>query len=364
MKFISLLKNNVHSIIFAVTNTTLIAGVFFSPEVYAYMDYVWYPDGGTQSLNYSLVKTVSDPEKNKTGEIPLLREPFTISGNYYATCYSKCTLSSTVIFTAKVPNLTFVTTRDNLSYYKVTDNLAVATEINTRTSQSTLINMPVPYTDVNNNTTINDTVTHKQFTTGTKGTISIMILKPFIGKNDIPLTTIAQLSATSNASYHDASAILSEIKLVGTITATQSCDFTTGKTLNINFGSIMLPDVVSKGPVAGKEQVIDLNIKCTNVSSGVAVKMKMSGDTDTNNSQYLKTTNPDIGIALSEHDTKLPISPAGGIFPQSGSIIKDYTDYTSQMGYMKIDAVPANSSGNKPAQGDFTATATVTIELQ
>lgn len=363
-----MIKSKINFKLTNIFNKGFIAAMLFSANVNAYVDYVWYPDNGTSSFTYDMgQKKVTDPNLNVPGQIAVSRSSFTITGSYYASCKSGCTNPSIAknhtFFTAKVPGLEQVAVKDGLTFYKVTDNIAVAMEIKTRINSSTLVNKPLPYENVDNGTAT-DYVSHKDFSTGTQGTISLMILKPFIGETIIPLTVVASLWGTLDAGYHDESAILTQVKMRGSVLATQTCDFTSGKIIKVDFGKIMLPDIASKGPVAGREKLIDLDIKCTNISSGVAVKMKLTGDQDTNDSNYLKTTNPDVGIRITEHNSVTPISPAGGVFPASGSIVTDYTDYTSQLGNVKLDAVPVNSSGNKPAQGAFSATGTITIELQ
>lgn len=351
----------------SVIKTVLSAGLLFAGNVNAYVDFVWYPDSGTKTFTYDMgSKSISDPEQNRAGKVVVTHDAFKISGTYYGTCKSGCTgatANNHTFFTAKVPDLPEVGVRDGLTFYKVTENIAVAMEIKTRINSTTLVNKAVPYTDIDNGLATEFTVS-KAFATGTEGTISLMILKPFIGTTTIPPTVVARLWGTLNPSYHDESAILSQVSLTGTVVTNQTCDFTTGKVIKVDFGKIMLPDISAKGPVSGREKLINLDIKCTNISDGVAIKMKLNGDVDTNDAKYLKTTNADVGILISEADTSLPISPAGGVFPASGSIVKDYSDYTSQLGSVKLNAVPVNSSGRKPAQGSFSATSTVTIELQ
>ncbi|MDQ7880817.1 fimbrial protein [Atlantibacter hermannii] len=344
-----------------------IAGAILPASVYAYVDYVWYPDNGAAAFTYDMgQKKVTDPDMNVPGQVPVLRSGFVISGTYYASCKSGCTTATNnnhTFFTAKVPGLQQVAVKDGLTFYKVTENLAVAIEIKTRISSSTFVNKPLPYEDVDNGQSTASTV-HKAFNTGTEGTISLMILKPFIGESIIPPTIVASLWGTLNPAYHDESAVLSQVSLKGSVLATQTCDFTSGKVIKVDFGKIMLPEIAAKGPVNGRNKLINLDIKCTNISSGVAVKMRLNGEQDANDPNYLKTTNPDVGIRITEHDSNTPISPAGGVFPASGSIITDYSDYTSQTGNIKLDAVPVNTTGNKPGQGAFSATSTITIELQ
>lgn len=321
--------------------------------------------------------TITDPSENQTGQTPVIDQSVGAGKVYYGHC-AACgdVYPPATFFTARPGDATALPNpgAGGLTYYKVNDNLGVGIKIRTQTTSNTYVWQPVPYENISNNTKPNSgapnpsgSVSKYPYQTGSQAQITLLISKPFIGSSVIPPTVVARMYATADSGNFDYSSPMAEVVLSGTVTVAQSCKFNSGQALApINFGDILTSEIsgpAGSGPSRTAKN-IEINVDCTNISQGVSFRMKLNGEGDANNPDFLKTENPDVGIKITELGSTTPISPNGGIFPAGGALNFDFTNPLNPTGKTTITAMPVNSSGAEPAKGTFNATATVTIELE
>lgn len=304
-------------------------------------------------FNYS--PTLTSPDQNKAGLVFPSAYNWNLNGNYTAVCD---TYSSG-------PSFYFKGDANNASpghaanWFILNNNIEFQVKIGVYNDYSWESELnTVPFKDVANH--VSHGVIHDQetsFTTGSQGSVSLYFRRPFVGQMTIPPTIISRLYGSTSIGFYGPNP-MSTVTMSGTITVPQSCNINEGDVINVDFGNIDAYKFITKGqpPTGFTKKRVDFDIKCSNISNGVAVTLEFNGTTDANDSTAVKTDNSDIAIRLADTSNNT-ISPQGGEIPVN-------FNYANQTGTSAMQLYPINTTGNVPATGKFNSQVNVTVDIQ
>ncbi|MDV3315318.1 fimbrial protein, partial [Salmonella enterica] len=134
------------------------------------------------------------------------------------------------------------------------------------------------------------------WTSGGKGHLSLYILHPFVGESIIPSTKIMDLFVTKKPSVYG-SIPASSVYISGSITVPQGCELSSGSTLEIPFGEFKAKNAT--------KFTKELQFKCTNISDGVKIFLRIEGMPNANDSNAIDMGNPDIGAVIEGANGKI-----------------------------------------------------------
>lgn len=314
-------------------------------------------NGGTYVYTPSVVYTLTNPSQNTAGRIILNAASWDLGSNFNGTCdCTGVTGSPEIYYKALIPGGSFVFDDGANKYYQVTNKLAVASSLYVAGRRNSYVSVPF---DNESNLQPLTCADHNagEFKTGSSGRISIYFVKPFVGQEVIPPTTIMNIygSLISN-SY--GSTPMSSVVLSGKITVPQSCIINDGQVINVDFGDIYNTALKTKGagPDGYSPKVVQMAYICNNISEGVKLSFTFNGQSSSGDSSALATNNSDVGVRIEDTNGSV-------ISPNSGQLPAQF-DYTTQSGSTLFRTYPINTSGNTPAVGEFSSTATIVTNME
>ncbi|WON76480.1 fimbrial protein [Serratia sp. UGAL515B_01] len=315
---------------------------------------------GTYIYNVNYTKTFLEPSDNQAGKVSKRDKPWNLGQRYSVIC--DCTGMNNIInyapvwYKAVVNGLSPDVYRDGLQYYRLNENLEVASEVWIGGGAQKYL--PVPFDNVNNlnkKAICESGRIDNDFYAGSRGYLSLYIRHPFVGHVDIPDTKLFDLYGTRvSGSY--GSEPMSSVFIHGSVTVPQSCTVNAGQVINIDFGDIDSSLLRRKGQAGATEKRVEAKIRCNNISNGVKIQLSFKGTNDRNDYSALETSNRDIGIRVKDFN-HLTVTPNRDRLPV-------IFDYPNQTGISTFFLAPINTSGRKPNAGRFDATATLDAEIQ
>ena len=331
--------------------------LFYSCNLLA-VDSSWVPGecravNGTQVYTYNFTKTVTDMSENEGDKVYDAAYNWNTTGNIYQSqCNCPDGWQSGYTYFKGESTLPVYKTEGNRTFYKINDNLAFAI-------QSYIWgrgNFYVPFIEQNGGAGPG-VCTLATSESGGRGSIDLLIIKPFVGQYTIPPTTLFSLyGSLINGSFGNVP--MSQVDMHGSITVSQSCEVNSGNSIQVDFGEMNNGNFKVKGtkPEGVNSKTLQLSYKCNLVSKGMDVKMRFTGQNDSNHPTALSTTNPDIGVVIEDGNGN-PIQPNTGTIPMT-------VDYDTQTGSVDITTYPVSTTGNIPVVGQFTSRATVVVDFQ
>lgn len=203
-----------------------------------------------------------------------------------------------------------------------------------------------------------------RFTTGSKGKLSLYINHPFVGELQIPSTKILDLFGTHKVDVYNASPLAS-VYLSGSIIVPQGCELSSGSTLEIPFGEFKATDFKDrKGQVAKNATKFtkELQFKCTNISDGVKIFLRIEGTPNANDSNAIDMGNPDIGAIIEGANGKILVPNDASVNQELS--VSGLVDDTHRTASTTISAYPISTTGKLPAARDFEGIATMRIDVE
>ncbi|ABU77591.1 fimbrial protein [Cronobacter sakazakii] len=300
--------------------------------------------------------SVSDPDNNQTGKT--FTERFGSSENYSAHC--DCDDSDL----NKDPHpgayykgeyLAPATQYGSAYYIHVNDNIELAAAINI----ANVGDVQVPFTDIWNKK--NNGCSLNSFTTGQSGVLAFRISKPFFGQMTIPQMAVAAIYGTVRPGQYS-SEPMAKVFVEGTITVPQSCEINAGEVISVDFGTIFAKNFATRGhkPEGFVDKKTTIAYICKNISDGVTLTMTFSGAPANGIPEALATTNPDVGVLIKDDSEQvIPVNTGEVPMPLDPS-----TDMTNRTGKVDILTAPVNLSGNTPQMGEFSGSASITIDIR
>lgn len=311
------------------------------------------PLNGTKQYVFNFIKTVTDIGENESDKV--YDNAFTWSDNsdYYiqCNCPSDFTTGWPVYFKGE-SSLPKYKEDGSKTYYKINENLAFSMRsyIYKQGTHNIPFNMP-------NGGSGLAVCTNNLTQTGSVGELDLLIIKPFIGDIDILPTTLFSLYGTVTKDSFG-TIPLAQVNINGSVTVRQSCEVNAGNSISVDFGDMYNGNFKGKGlkPEGVNSKQLQLGYKCYLVSKGMDVKMRFTGQSDSQYPAAFATTNPDIGVIIEDGNGN-PLAPNTGTLPMT-------VDYDTQTGSVDITTYPVSTTGNIPVLGEFTSRATVVVDFQ
>ncbi|WP_233527802.1 fimbrial protein [Serratia sp. PAMC26656] len=315
------------------------------------------PAGGTHPFSFTFTPTLTNPAQNVTGLVieNAAGNNWNLSGTYDVQCECKNRTASYITAKSSLPTQTHNDGR--LSYYALNEYLAVASEVYVAGYRNEYI--PTPFSNVSNlknEMGQDESCASAHYSSGARGRIHLYFRRPFVGQTIIPST---QLVETYVSVSNGVSSVIpvSTVSMSGVVTVPQNCEISP-QTVVVDFGDILSTSFRTKGamPPGFTPHQKELTLACRNISSGVKVSLSFRGEVDSNIPAALRTSNSSIGVMIEDRF-------GGTISPQSGRLPVDFL-YPSQSGSTRFSVYPINTTGQAPAAGVFTATATIQAEME
>ncbi|HCL5252306.1 TPA: fimbrial protein [Salmonella enterica] len=324
------------------------------------------PTTGSHNFEFNVTQTIDDINDNRTGKI--VETHWDLGGQYTTKCDCDNTdYTGPNYFTATTGNLTQKGTFSESRYYGHLDYYVLVAgklEIGTETLVAGGLNeyLPVPFNAVSNQDNSAKGCKGeemKSISAGSKGTVRIYVTHPLVGQIAIPETTIMNLylsKASTAVGNNTPPAVppVAHVTLSGTLTVPQNCTINAGQVIEVKFDPIMAKDIKNIGD-SPTRKTTTVNFTCSNVANGTNLSVSLNGENDPHNTDYLKTTNDNIGIRISDkHDNT--------IIP-NGSAELPVDNYADGKGNTEFTAAPVNTTGYISA-GEFQATATLEMQIR
>lgn len=340
--------------------------MLFSGQALAAAD--WGPcdtvSGSPQIFNAPLITTITDTSRNTSGATFPDELSWDLGGRYPLTCQCPDDTSqkTDTLWRATSP-MTPGYKAGNLQYYVVNNNIQLAAKVYLEGGRHE--DIPVPFDNESNKSYARHGCEEPtDYTSGSKGLISLYIAHPFVGQVDIPSTRMFDIFATHKANVYSANPV-AQVYFSGSITVPQGCELSTGSTLEIPFGEFKASDFKDrKGQIAkgATKFTKELQFKCTNISDGVKVYLHIEGLANSNDSNAIDMGNPDIGAVIEGANGKVLV-PNSTSFEQQMNV-SALVDETHRTASTTISAYPISTTGKLPAAGEFEGIATMRIDVE
>lgn len=312
------------------------------------------PDKATKDFSFSLNSTITSIADNQAGISKPRIYNWNLGGVVQSTCDCAALTQGNTFFKTEIPNLAFDRTLNGLNYYAINKYLSVASEL--YIAGNAKVYAATPFIDFDNQVS-NYCAVSAGYATGSQGYVSLYFMRPFVGQVVIPPTIILNAYGTKIRGSYSATPMTSVI-MSGTVTVPQSCNINAGQVINIDFGKLQGKDIKTKGATADGfiPRNVDLTLACNNISDGIRISLSINGQASSGEPTALATSNKDIGIRILNATGEI-ISPNTGELPVN-------MNYSTQTGTSSMSVTPMNVTGEKPLVGQFTATATIKVEMQ
>ena len=271
-----------------------------------------------------------------------------------------------IYYTARINEaLSYAGVRSNVNYYNLNPNLDVGISIDILGVG--FVNAPFEYhANILPTSDIYKCSRQEPLTisSGAKAMIYFYIKKTFAGKVIIPETLVAKLyGAISRDTPIDYSQPMAGVYIRGDITAPQSCEINSLRHIDFDFKEIPAADFSSVvgSTVTTHKITKTVTVECVNLgilnTDDISTSFYAT-EPSTDNSMVV-TSNPGVGIKIYDKNDK-EIKVNGGELPTD---MGTTTVYGEKVGSVTFSAAPASLTGDRPAPGIFTATATITVEI-
>lgn len=195
------------------------------------------------------------------------------------------------------------------------------------------------------------------------------IKKPILGEEVIPPTLIAQNYAclqfgSGSACDPTQAEHVSDIWFGGTLSAPLSCTINEGSTIEVEFGSIVSKQFVSKGqpPQGFALKNVDIAYHCDDNAVGNSDRIKLTLSADQG---VADSSAPYIAKLLNRNDLGVRIYDENGKnVDLDGSFEFPVTMDEQGNGVVKIQAVPVSTTEATPEPGSFEGNVTVKMDLR
>lgn len=330
-------------------------------------DGICHAVGGTYLYNLNVNNQQIPADKNKAGMEIRDLETLTSSTTYKVQC--NCLTRYTTVFreiyyTATSP-LNVDTTRNGYTYYRLNDNLSIASSIHVLGRNF----IPVPFSAEPNRVTSGmycyadgEEGNQAILDTGSEIKLSFLVNKPFIGKVTVPGTVVADLYGGIDEQSSLASTDkLAEIRISGDIVAPQNCEIASGQSLEIDFGKIPATafSAVQGTPVSSHKVTKTILVQCTGIRDENIVYSSLHADPVDSSATMMKVNgNDDVGIVIYDKADRA-VNVNGG----SMSMDRGVNNQGAETNSLTFSAAPASATGAQPRPGTFDAYATITLEI-
>lgn len=327
------------------------------------------PDGPVHDYHAVIDKTVSNPAENYAGKsIPGFYN-WNLGGLYSAMCPCSNDESQLAnVYYSGESTLPPGHTEGGVKFYKINENLEFAAKV--FITGGTQNYFYVPFQNISNNTNNRNScnISSQIYGSGSRGTLDLYIAKPFVGESIIPNTTLLQMYGVrawnrSTVVPPHGSIPMATVTISGRVVVPQGCEMPAGYTTEIDFGDYNARDFKNRhGDMPVNARVIEkkLDFKCSNISDGVRIYLKLEANTNPDNPDAIDLGNPDIGAIVTrktgtvlrpgtDDNVELDVGPLNGVDRDASVTLKAY---------------PISTTGKIPQSGEFDGVATLSLEVE
>lgn len=328
----------------ALLSFSLLAG---SAPAFGY-SYHCTAQGGTHNFVINNIQQdISDKDKNKAGTIIMDASDFQGEGSYSGHCDEPPYPFTAEAYATAISPLPPSEKIGDTQWYKLNDYLDASFQVFVGGNSQTYPH--VPFYDASNKLAMNRSQMSSGWGTGNSGKISLRIRKPFIGFSQFSVLALQTYLNTQPGIQVSGEAIAS-VTIGGQIIIPQNCEFTPDNVITIDFGNISASAFSAAGaghkPAGVNPQTRNIAIACKNIDAQAMLSLRLEASNVA--SGAIVSDNPDLGFVLADKD-KIPLMPNN-----SESKIPFQLDGNASA-TIPITAWPVSITGNKPAEGKFTA---------
>lgn len=309
------------------------------------------PVGGTHMFYANNIETkITDVDKDTPGTIIKDAASFNLGGTYSTT---GCGNRSPAYITTTSPLPVIGDNSEGGKWYQVNEYLGLAMQGWVAGNVNKYFH--VPFISKSNQYNTN---TQNNWESGSKGKVSIQILKSFIGFSAFS-KVIMQTQISRNPNTGASGPFVSQLVMSGQVIVPQNCEIDGGTTVAMNFGNIGASAFSQAGagnkPAGVNPQTHTIGIKCKNIDAQALLSLRLEATTVSGNAMV--SDNTDIGFIVADKDKK-PLTP-NNINSTIPFTLDDNASYS-----LPITAWPVSVTGNKPAEGVFTAEGYLRVDFQ
>lgn len=338
-----------------ITNIVILLGLMIialaPPWSYAAGTGICTPVGGAHVFNYNGTHDVTERAQDAAGTNLGQVFSYNLGGTYSMTCDGGTAYPGWIYQNSPLPVYKVI---GDVTWYKLNDYLAASFKGWVAGNTKKMFTLPfIESNKYRSGSTGN-------WASGSKGNISLMIIKPFVGFSAI--NTLAAYTSIAVGSQGESNAPAaphaSELWVQVQVNVPQSCELDAGTTITMDFGNIGAPLFSQAGagnkPAGVNPQTHTVAVKCKNVDAQTLLSMRLESDNVSGNAMV--SDNKDVGFVVSGSD-KVPLTPNN-----IDSKIKFQLDDNSAA-TVPITAWPVSVTGNKPAEGRFTSEGYLRIDF-
>lgn len=187
--------------------------------------------------------------------------------------------------------------------------------------------------------------------------LNLKIMKPFVGTVNIAPKTMFGVYVTTT-SADPLSDVVYNIIYSGSVTVPQSCEINAGQTILVNFGSLYSGNFTHAGekPAGVRARSFNVPVKCSGVDSTVSLSMRVVATADSSFTQAIASDNPDVGVVVETSD-------GTALIPNSASSAAPFATDEAGNANIALKAYPVSTTGKVPAEGVFTALASLRVDF-
>ncbi|MBB1202346.1 long polar fimbrial protein LpfD [Enterobacteriaceae bacterium 89] len=311
--------------------------------------------------SFEVNQTIEEPDKNHSGALFPDFYKWSSGETYKAWC--ECPTDPTGAETLfKATSDLPLGHNDGNQFYIVNENLEFSAAVS-------ILNegyVSVPFADKSNKDPYKECDEDNPSTWGSggQGNVSLYIRHPFVGTVIIPKTTLLSVYATKKAGVYNLGIPLNHIEFSGYITVPQGCEMDAGSVLEIPFGEFNGRDFKDKKgalPEGATKQEHDIKLKCTNISDGVKIYLRIEGNTNPNDNTSIAMGNDNIGARIEAGGKVLiPNDASSMVEMEAGSLY----DETKRDASTSLTTYPVSTTGKVPAGGSYEGIATLRVEVE
>lgn len=339
-----------------ITNILILLGLMIimlaPPLSYAAGTGICTPVGGAHVFTYNgthdVTENAQDAPETNLGQV----FSYSLNGDYQMKCDGGEAYPGWIYQASPLPVYKVI---GDVTWYKLNDYLAASFKGWVYGHTRKMFNLPF----LESNKQDSGAATQR-WESGSKGNMSLMIIKPFVGFSAI--NTMAAYTSIAVGSQGEINASTaphaSELWVQIQVNVPQSCELDAGTTITMDFGNIGAPLFSQAGagnkPAGVNPKTHTIAVRCKNVDAQALLSMRLESANVSGNAMV--SDNKDVGFVVSGSD-KVPLTPNN-----IDSKIKFQLDDNSAA-TVPITAWPVSVTGNKPAEGRFTSEGYLRIDF-
>ncbi|BEM36243.1 fimbrial adhesin FimH (plasmid) [Serratia marcescens] len=306
--------------------------------------------GGTIAFTFKMEPySESIIENNRAEYVVVNGKHFNISTKYLGKCDIPKDMETPIYFTG-VSSLPFYKSSEVGDWYKLNEYLAVSSKILVKNNGM----VQVPFSSISNKI-MEENGGLTSWYSGGQGELSIMIIRPFIGRVNFNSEIVKVYGSAINSKIQPKEP-MTKLFVSGAIVVPQKCMLNAGEVINVSFGNISTGSFKSVGKKADgvRPQVREVNIKCNNIDAQTKLTLRLQADSASGNA--IVSDNKDVGFVVADIGNK-ELTP---------NILSSFIPFALDDGArarVPFKVWPISVTGRRPAEGVVTAKAYLRVDF-